>query len=163
MIGKIAVLLSCSLLCFNVAPTHEVEREKWANVAESPSLREFALAKEQAKKEYRYNKVLQSNRKPENIRRYTLSAIKNFGWGLGEYSCLYSLWMKESKWHWYSHNKSSDAYGIPQASPGRKMSSAGSDWKVNPFTQIKWGLNYIDRRYGSPCVAWRVSKVRGWY
>ncbi|MEU3503711.1 lytic transglycosylase domain-containing protein, partial [Streptomyces hundungensis] len=38
--------------------------------------------------------------------------------------------------------------------PGSKMSSAGSDWQTNPATQIKWGLNYMNGRYGSPCGAW---------
>ncbi len=34
------------------------------------------------------------------------------------------------------------------------MSSAGSDWKTNPATQIKWGLTYMNERYGSPNAAW---------
>ena len=33
-------------------------------------------------------------------------------------------------------NPTSGAYGIPQALPGSKMGSAGSDWKTNPATQI---------------------------
>ena len=31
------------------------------------------------------------------------------------------------------------------------MASAGADWKTNPATQIKWGLDYMNARYGSPC------------
>ena len=85
------------------------------------------------------------------------------GWGQGEYDCLVALWNKESHWNVYAHNKSSGAYGIPQALPGEKMASAGADWATNPATQITWGLGYIAGRYGSPCVAWGYSQSRGWY
>jgi hypothetical protein len=80
-----------------------------------------------------------------------------------QFSCLDKLWHRESAWRWNAHNKSSGAYGIPQALPGSKMKSAGSDWKTNPITQVKWGLRYIDRRYGSPCGAWSHFKAHHWY
>ncbi len=85
------------------------------------------------------------------------------GWGQSEFDCLVALWNKESHWNVYAHNKSSGAYGIPQALPGEKMASAGADWATNPATQITWGLGYIAGRYGSPCVAWGYSQSRGWY
>lgn len=81
----------------------------------------------------------------------------------GEYNCLVALWNKESGWNAYAANSSSGAYGIPQALPGHKMSSAGADWQTNPDTQIRWGLGYIQGRYGSPCAAWGHSQARGWY
>lgn len=85
------------------------------------------------------------------------------GWGTGEYDCLVALWNKESHWNMYAYNKSSGAYGIPQALPGSKMASAGADWATNPATQITWGLGYISARYGSPCGAWGHSGAKGWY
>lgn len=85
------------------------------------------------------------------------------GWGQDQYSCLVALWNKESGWRYNAANRSSGAYGIPQALPGRKMASAGSDWQTNPATQITWGLGYISGRYGSPCGAWKHSKSVGWY
>jgi hypothetical protein len=85
------------------------------------------------------------------------------GWTGEQWTCLDLLWTKESKWKWNADNPSSSAYGIPQALPGRKMASAGSDWATNPVTQIKWGLNYIDTRYGTPCSAWSHSKATNWY
>lgn len=45
-------------------------------------------------------------------------------------------------------NAYSGAYGIPQALPGNKMASMGSDWQTNPVTQIKWMIDYVNRRYG---------------
>lgn len=80
-----------------------------------------------------------------------------------EFQCLDKLWTKESSWDYTATNASSGAYGIPQALPGSKMASAGSDWKTNPQTQINWGLNYIKGRYGSPCAAWAHSQSVNWY
>lgn len=85
------------------------------------------------------------------------------GWGDDEFACLVALWKKESGWRVNAHNKSSGAYGIPQALPGRKMASAGADWETNPATQIAWGLGYIKARYDTPCGAWAKSQRSGWY
>jgi hypothetical protein len=38
--------------------------------------------------------------------------------------------------------------------PGSKMAAAGSDWLASPQTQIRWGGDYIQSRYGTPCQAW---------
>jgi ribosomal protein L14E/L6E/L27E len=85
------------------------------------------------------------------------------GWGAGQFSCLRSLWNKESGWNYRATNPSSGAYGIPQALPARKLATAGADWRTNPATQIKWGLDYIEDRYGTPCGAWGHSQSSGWY
>lgn len=85
------------------------------------------------------------------------------GWGADQYSCLVSLWDKESGWNYKAYNASSGAYGIPQALPGSKMASAGADWQTNAATQISWGFGYISGRYGNPCGAWSHSQSVGWY
>ncbi len=86
------------------------------------------------------------------------------GWTTGmQYRALVKLWDHESHWSHTSHNRGSGAHGIPQALPGSKMRSAGADWRTNPVTQIKWGLNYIDSRYGSPAKAWAHFVRHGWY
>lgn len=89
--------------------------------------------------------------------------MSKYNWGAAEFSALDKLWMKESGWNWAADNPTSDAYGIPQSLPGSKMASAGSDWKTNPETQIKWGLGYIRGRYGSPTSAWNHSVANNWY
>ena len=89
--------------------------------------------------------------------------LADHGWGASQFSCLNSLWNKESRWNYRAQNPSSGAYGIPQALPGTKMASAGSDWRTNPVTQIEWGLDYIADRYGTPCAAWGHSQSVGWY
>ncbi|MGN8244885.1 ubiquitin-like domain-containing protein [Cellulomonas soli] len=85
------------------------------------------------------------------------------GWGDDQFACLLSLWNKESGWRVTAENKSSGAYGIPQALPGSKMASAGADWQTSASTQITWGLGYIAGRYGDPCGAWAHSEAKGWY
>jgi hypothetical protein len=101
-----------------------------------------------------------SDSDPRDIARALLS---EFGFSASQFGCLDSLWTKESNWRVNADNPSSSAYGIPQALPGSKMSSAGSDWATNPATQIRWGLGYIKDRYGSPCSAWAHSRARNWY
>lgn len=90
-------------------------------------------------------------------------AAEQYGWGAGEFSCLVSLWNRESSWDYTAYNTSSGATGIPQSLPGDKMASAGADWQTNATTQIAWGLDYISRGYGSPCGAWGHSQATGWY
>lgn len=85
------------------------------------------------------------------------------GWGQDQYSCLVKLWTRESHWNALAQNGSSGAYGIPQALPGSKMASEGSDWMTNPQTQIRWGLKYIGGRYKTPCTALVHSNDYGWY
>ncbi len=92
-----------------------------------------------------------------------LSMMSSYGWGGDQFSCLVSLWNRESGWNYQAMNASSGAYGIPQALPGNKMASAGADWQTNPATQISWGLGYIQGRYGTPCGAWAHSESVGWY
>ena len=85
------------------------------------------------------------------------------GWDGQQWNCLRDLWIKESGWSTRSSNSSGTAWGIPQALPGSKMAKFGSDWRTNPATQIKWGLHYIDNRYGNPCSAWNHWQNHNWY
>jgi hypothetical protein len=92
-----------------------------------------------------------------------MNLLPDHGWGESQFSCLEKLWNKESRWRVNADNPSSSAYGIPQALPGNRMAAYGSDWRTNPVTQIKWGLDYIENTYGSPCSAWGHSQAKGWY
>ena len=84
------------------------------------------------------------------------------GWGSDQFDCLVQIWDRESGWNVHAAN-ASGAYGIPQALPGSKMSTAGPDWQDNATTQITWGLGYIAGRYGTPCGAWSSWQANGWY
>lgn len=97
------------------------------------------------------------------VQAIAYSKMKNYKWGIDQYSCLVKLWNRESNWRVNAFNASSGAYGIPQALPGKKMAVAGPDWMTNPETQINWGLGYIEGRYGSPCAALAHSDRLNWY
>ena len=88
---------------------------------------------------------------------------QEFGWGEKQFGCLETLWFRESNWNHKATNPTSGAYGIPQSLPGRKMATFGDDWKTNPVTQIKWGANYIEKRYDTPCDALDFFYDRNWY
>ena len=94
---------------------------------------------------------------------YAKQRVYEYGWSDADFNALVNLWNRESGWNIYSKNRSSGAYGIPQALPASKMASAGSDYLTNYKTQINWGLSYIKSRYGSPSNAWSSFKSKGWY
>jgi hypothetical protein len=85
------------------------------------------------------------------------------GFGIDQFPCLDKIFNKESGWNAHAENKSSGAYGIPQALPGSKMGTVASDWRTNPATQIKWGIGYIKGRYDTPCKAWQHWQDAGSY
>jgi cell wall-associated NlpC family hydrolase len=95
---------------------------------------------------------------------YALAIIRATpGWGLAQWPYLDMLWNRESGWRVDATNPTSGAYGIPQSLPATKMASAGADWMTNAQTQIRWGLGYIQARYGSPRRAWQHELTFGWY
>ncbi|MGZ4450957.1 MAG: aggregation-promoting factor C-terminal-like domain-containing protein [Nocardioides sp.] len=96
-------------------------------------------------------------------REIAKALLPEFGYGQDQFPCLDSLYTGESGWRVDADNPTSSAYGIPQALPGSKMASAGPDWATNPETQIRWGLGYIQERYGSPCGALSFKSGHGWY
>jgi hypothetical protein len=89
--------------------------------------------------------------------------LGQFGWSSSQFSCLQPLWEHESGWSVTAENPTSGAFGIPQSLPGAQMASAGADWQTNAATQIRWGLTYIQGRYGSPCGAWAHERSSNWY
>ncbi|HKT05391.1 MAG TPA: lytic transglycosylase domain-containing protein [Rugosimonospora sp.] len=88
-----------------------------------------------------------------------------YGFSLNQMGPLINLWNGESGWRATARNPSSGAYGIPQALPASKLATAGTDWRTNPATQIRWGLGYIRAAYGTPASAWAQWRARSphWY
>ncbi|MFE6739759.1 aggregation-promoting factor C-terminal-like domain-containing protein [Streptomyces tubercidicus] len=91
-------------------------------------------------------------------KEYARSVMTN-----AQFSCFSSVISRESGWDINATNPSSGAYGLGQALPGFKMASAGSDWRTNGVTQVKWVLGYMNSRYGSPCGAWEFWRSHSWY
>lgn len=102
---------------------------------------------------------------PARTKAYAKFYIKHrYGWNSNQYACLVPLWEHESGWRYNSDNGDNGrTWGIPQAFPGTKMASAGSDWYDNTATQVRWGAGYIKDRFGNPCNAWNFWRNHKWY
>lgn len=90
------------------------------------------------------------------------------GWDMKQWGCLRSIWQHESHFNPKAKNMSSGAYGIAQFLP-----STWGNYNVvktaSAKLQIKYGLRYIQKRYGSTndptgaCGAWAFWQKHGWY
>lgn len=108
---------------------------------------------------------------PSQYQAYAFSLFPHYGWGADQEQPLISLWNRESGWDPTAyfpstHTTNPDnnhAFGIPQALPADKMAAAGSDWRTNGFTQIRWGLSYISQVYHNPAGAWAHELANGSY
>lgn len=93
----------------------------------------------------------------------------DMGWQGSQWTALEKLWDGESGWNPKAKNKSSGAYGIPQALPYSKMPKAAwpesAGGNSDATAQIQWGLNYIKGRYGTPGMAWAFWQRQSphWY
>ena len=128
--------------------------------AEQAAAARKAAAQKAAAQKAKAAAVVKPSGSPQQIAQQMLS---QYGWSQSQFSCLQPLWFHESGWNVSAENPSSGAYGIPQALPGSQMASAGADWRTNAATQIRWGLNYIHSRYGSPCGAEAHEQADNWY
>ena len=68
--------------------------------------------------------------------------------------CLGLLYGKESAWNPEAVNGSH--YGIPQ---GRSEYLRTAD----KYEQVRWGLGYIEVRYGTPCKAWEFFQRNNYH
>lgn len=107
---------------------------------------------------------IEAARNPIGAKKYAKDLVLNtYGWSEQQYSCLNSLWNRESHWNYKARNPRSGAHGIAQALPATKMESVSTDWRTNPLTQIQWGLSYIQSRYETPCKAYAKWKRSRYY
>jgi len=95
---------------------------------------------------------------PRDIARALLPA---YGFSSDQFSCLDSLYVSESDWRVDADNPTSSAYGIPQALT--QLHDLPADYMTSAESQIRWGLEYIQDTYGSPCSAWSFKQGNGWY
>lgn len=84
------------------------------------------------------------------------------GWTGPQWTCLETLWTRESGWDHTARNPTSGAYGIPQSLPASKLYSAGRAIHT-AYTQLKWGLSYVAKRYRTPCAALAFWNRNHWY
>lgn len=148
-----------------IAEEERIKAEELAKQRAEAAERAAREAERQAQAERRAA-ALEPKAAQENPMLAAQILMPEYGFtGDGQWQCLKNLWMGESDWRWNAENPSSGAYGIPQSLPADKMASEGADWRTNPVTQIKWGLEYIRLAYGTPCGAWEFWQAQNphWY
>jgi hypothetical protein len=93
-------------------------------------------------------------------------------WGMPQSQCASLIFEEEAQWNPHATNKTSGAYGLPQAKPASKLANWAAAkakaaeesgdpetallylaWRDNPVVQAEWGVDYMIDRYGSPCAA----------
>jgi hypothetical protein len=99
-----------------------------------------------------------SEEDPRDIAR---ALLPEFGFSADQFSCLDQLYVSESDWEIDADNPTSSAYGIPQALTETHDLPEG--YLTSAEVQIRWGLGYIQDRYGSPCNAWSFKQGNNWY
>jgi hypothetical protein len=104
-------------------------------------------------------KVVQTKATMEEKKANKIMAMKfakaGWNWDITQRKCIYSLFMKESKFdHLAKNQQGSSAFGI-----GQVLKETSKD----PAIQILNAYKYIKHRYDTPCKAWSHSQRRNWY
>lgn len=97
----------------------------------------------------------------EDPREIAKALLPEFGFSQDQFGCLDSLYVSESGWRVNADNPTSSAYGIPQALT--QLHDLPADYMTSAESQIRWGLEYIQDAYGTPCSAWSFKASHGWY
>lgn len=106
-------------------------------------------------------KATGSNEKA-HLKSYARALLAKHGWS-DQWESFNALEMSEAGWNVHATNPTSGAYGLAQALPPHKYSSAGKDWKTSGETQLRWMMDYIADRYKSPNAAWSFHQKNNWY
>lgn len=117
-----------------------------------------------------YKKIAQTTRKPESKLKVIPLTNQQYAEAAGvadsDFPYMDYIFSHESGWcvmKWQgeigycptsytdygSTTDVTEGYGLCQSTPAIKMESAGSDWRTNEITQIKWCNAYAMSRYGS--------------
>lgn len=102
------------------------------------------------------------NNSKASLQAYAKQLLTKYGWA-GQWAAFNNIEMSEAGWDYKATNPTSGAYGLAQALPASKMSSAGADWRTNGDTQLQWMMQYIKGRYGDPSAAWSFHQKNNWY
>ena len=97
--------------------------------------------------------------RPKEYVTYKEYALHLLDYNYIQYKCLTKLYGKESAWNPKAIgnlNGSQRVYGIPQGK---------SEWLKDQdgYTQVRWGLAYIEHRYSTPCEAYKHWKAKNWH
>lgn len=96
-----------------------------------------------------------------NVSADKQSIMSAAGIPASDYDYVDYIVTRESGWRVNASNGST--WGLCQALPGSKMSSAGADWQTNPVTQLKWCSGYASGRYGGWAGAYAKWISQHWW
>ena len=91
-----------------------------------------------------------ANYSKDHLKLYAHSRILVYA----EFQCFYKIIHKESRWSYTARNGSH--YGL-----GQMRSTWYRD--LDPYRQINATLQYVAKRYQTPCKAWAFHQKRNWY
>ena len=140
-----------------------VKKKKKATKKTQKNVKKKVVKKKKAKKKV-YKQTTNIRYNKGEIQAYAHELVRQYGWSENDYNALVLLWYGESGWNPNAVNKSSGACGLGQAYPCSKATK-GTDYRTNWKTQVRWGLNYIKARYGTPSEAYRkwLNRKPHWY
>ena len=121
------------------------------------------ITKKTTKKKTTKNIKMNVKATQQEMLDYTYTEVIRMGWTKNEYEIVVKLVSHESSWKPNNVNKKSGACGLFQAKPCSKVFKDFPDYNTNYKSQVKWGLNYIKDRYGTPTKAWNFWKEHKWY
>ena len=152
---------------YNIIPS-EVIQEQLSKKIVAKKTKTKKKTKKKTVKKAKKKKVIKNKRVRYNvgeIQSYAHQLVIEYGWSEEDYQALVLLWYRESGWNPNAYNKSSGACGIPQSKPCSKMAKFGRDYRTNWKVQVRWGLDYIKDRYGTPSEAYRkfLGRKPHWY
>lgn len=100
---------------------------------------------------------------PASARSIAKKMLKEYDWNTKkQWNCLNWMWGKEAAWRYDAVSPTKD-HGIPQRNMPNHTKAERDAFLNNPKEQIRWGLSYIQHRYGSPCDAKRFWIKNRWY
>lgn len=88
---------------------------------------------------------------------------ETYSWGDNQFGCTVKVFEYES--HWNYKDKNGKYLGIPQVNSGfvKGQGVTKAEFMKDYKLQVRVGLKYIKKRYGTPCSAWSHIKKTGWY
>ena len=161
----IAMAVAILVTTHIVAPAHAVTPKKFkllTQFQEMPVTVELAHMTVRVTKTQARKALASGEAKYFDAEAIAFLTVYSNSWSVEQWKCLQALWTHESHFNPKSSNKSSGAYGIAQFLP-----TTWGNYKVhktsNPSLQIKYGVHYIQKRYGDACNAWNFWKKHYWY
>lgn len=100
----------------------------------------------------------------QNVHALARDMAARYGWDQGaQWKAINKIFTAESGWDPKAVNPNGGAAGLPQMLPRAHPDVNVKQFLNDPQAQIRWFLNYVKGRYGSPLDAWQARQRIGYY